>query len=108
MNRQETIQQLLRDLEAADDQREQRRIRRELRKLGYYVSRHGKLIAGLVLAKRDGPPHVVTTLRLDGDLHRRLQLLAADEGKSANAIVEELVRKHLDQLGIPPRLKRER
>ena len=38
---------------------------------------------------------MVTTLRLEGDLPRRLQSLAADEGKSANAILEDLLWKHL-------------
>jgi hypothetical protein len=108
MTKADEVRQLLKDLQAADDENEQRRIRRELRKRGHYVSRLGRTVAGFVMARREGPPSVVTTLRLEGDLHRRLQLLGADEGRSANAIIEELLRKHLDEQGIPSRLKRER
>ena len=133
MTKQDEIRQLLAELKAANNERDQRHIRRELRKRGHYVSRDGKtqgLVRGVVVLarRRARDPHrsesvtvttneeqpapatgqVVTTLRLPADLHRRLQLLAADEARSANAIIEELLRKHLDEQGIPSRLKRER
>ena len=108
MAKKEEVRQLLAELEASQDDNDQRRIRRELRKRGHYVSKHGKLIAGFVATRRDSPPPVVTTLRLEVEVHRRLQLLAVDEGKSANGIIEELLKKHLDELGIPSRLQRDR
>jgi predicted HicB family RNase H-like nuclease len=108
MSKQDEIRQLLGDLEAADNEADQRRIRRELRKRGYYISRQGKTAAAGTMARPEGLTSVVTTLRLEGDLHRRLQFLAADEGKSANAIIEGLLRQHLDEQGIPSRLKRDR
>lgn len=108
MSSETAVKQLLESLEAAGSETEQRRIRRQLRKLGHYVSKHGRTAGGVAVGRREGPPSVVTTLRLEGDLHRRLQLLAADEGKSANAILEDLLRKHLDEQGVPSRLRRER
>lgn len=133
MTKQEEIQRLLAELKASNNDLEQRRIRRELRRRGHYLSRDGQtrgVVRGVFVAARrvrspstgskagttarDESPtpylstSVVTTLRLPADLHRRLGLLAADEGKSANAIIEDLLRKHLDQQGIPSRLKRER
>jgi len=133
MTRQEEIQQLLAELNATHDEREERRIRRELRKRGHYVSRDGRtqgVVRGVFVAARrqrhaparsgsspttlaDESPapylsgQVVTTLRLPADLHRRLGLLAADEGKSANGILEDLLRKHLDEQGVPSRLQRD-
>jgi hypothetical protein len=102
------VKRLLAELKTARNELDERRIRRKLRKLGWYVSRDGKGEAQPEQADRPQEATVVTTLRLAADAHRRLQLLAADEGKSANAIIEELLRKHLDEQGVPSRLKRER
>lgn len=106
MNRRTRIRQLLR-LRSSDDERVARHARSELQKLGYSVSRRGSPSAGRATRQAPAQP-VVTTLRLGADTHRRLQLLAADEGKSANAIIEKLLRRHLDAQGVPSRLKRRR
>lgn len=125
MSRMQEIRQLLTELKTADNEAASRRIRRELRKRGHFVSKSGRIAVGIVATRRRShngnrehaagdvgdstrqSPSVTTTLRLAGDVHRRLQLLAADEGKSANAIIEDLLRRHLDELGIPSHLKRE-
>ena len=104
----DAMKRLLTELKAASNELDERRIRRRLRKLGWFVSRDGRGEGQPAKASPPADQTVVTTLRLSSEVHRRLQLLSADEGLSANAIIEELLRKHLDEQGVPSRLKRER
>ena len=92
--------ELLDQLATATDASEKKQIRRRLRKLGL-VKKHG---GRWLPAEGTASDHVVTTLKLPTDLHRRLAFLAADQATSANAIVEDVLRAHLDRLGVPTRL----
>lgn len=106
MTKDEKIEKLLAELRAATTERDRKRIRGELHDLDF----HNFNPEGIRTKQpRPEPPQQVsTTFRLSTDVHRRLQILAADEGKAANTIVEDLLREHLDKLGIPSRVKRER
>jgi len=43
-----------------------------------------------------------TTLYMDPDLHKRLKLLAVEEGKTLTRILEEALRKHVKRYGRKP------